>query len=323
MQDRASAVAAPGPDGATPLVPVMRRLLYVAAGLVFLAGIPLFVFPGHTDRYFAWTIDSRMTAVFLGAAYWSAIGLELVAARAESWHRARIAVPAVFVFTSLTLGVSLVHLHKLHLHHHLPLGARIVAWAWLAIYATVPIVMAAGWIAQHRRPVSLPTATGLPAAARVTLLALAVLLLASGALLLAAPGLAYRAWPWTLTPITRGAVGAWLIGLGVAAGHAWRIDDKPSLRPLGLTGVAFGLLQAVALARHGDELDWSGLPAVVYVTVLVALTVVSAWALLPGRPRRPDRAVLVAVEQERKLEACDVGTRPPDRPIRTTTRSNA
>ena len=61
----------------------MRRLLYVAAALVFLAGIPLFVFPERTDRYFAWTVDSRMTSVFLGAAYWSAIGLELAAARAR------------------------------------------------------------------------------------------------------------------------------------------------------------------------------------------------------------------------------------------------
>jgi hypothetical protein len=302
----------------------MRRLLYVAAGLVAVAGVPLFVFPEHTDRYFAWTIDARMTAVFLGAAYWSAIGLELAAARATSWRRGRIAVPTVFVFTTLTLGVSLVHVHKLHLHHHLPLSARVVAWAWLAIYATVPLVMAAGWIAQHRRPQSLPSPSGLPAAARLTLLALAVVLLAFGAVLLAAPSLAYRTWPWTLTPITRGAVGAWLIGLGVAAGDAWRIDDKPSLRPLGLTGVAFGFLQAVALARYGDELDWSSLSAVVYAAVLVALTVVSGWALLPdrSRPIRPDRAVPAPAEQRRELACAGAGS--PDRPTSTTTttRSN-
>jgi hypothetical protein len=325
MHDRVRAASTHEPDGATPLVPVMRRLLYVAAGLVFLAGVPLFVFPEHTDRYFAWTIDSRMTAVFLGAAYWSAIGLELAAARAASWRRARIAVPAVFVFTSLTLGASLVHVHKLHLDHDLPLSARVVAWAWLAIYVTVPIVMAIGWIAQHRAPLSPPPPSGLPAAARLTLLALAVLLLAFGAVLLAAPSLAYDAWPWTLTPITRTAIGAWLIGLGVAAGHAWLIDDKPSLRPLGLTGVAFGLLQALALARYGNELDWASLSSVVYVAVLVALTVVSGWALLPVRPPRlgSDRAVIDTREQERELEAAGAGTGSPDRPARTTTRSNA
>jgi hypothetical protein len=259
----------------------MRRLLYVAAALVLLAGVPLFVFPEHTDRYFAWTVDARMTSVFLGAAYWSAIGLEVGAARAATWSRARIAVPAVFVFTSLTLVVSLVHLHKLHLHHHPPLSALIVASAWLAIYVLVPVLMAVGWVAQRRYSSAVPPPRGLPVAARITLLVLATLLLGIGVAMLAAPGWAYGAWPWTLTPITRGAVAAWLIGLGVAAGHAWVINDKPSLRPLGLTGVAFGVLQAVALARYGSEFDWSSFSAVVYVAILVALTLVSGWALLP------------------------------------------
>jgi hypothetical protein len=83
-----------------------------------------------------------------------------------------------------------------------------------------------------------------------------------------------------------------LIGLGVAAGHAWLVDEKVALRPLGLTGVAFGVLEAVALARYGNELDWASIPAVVYVATLVALTVVSGWAVLPDRrrPIRPARA---------------------------------
>jgi hypothetical protein len=159
----------------------------------------------------------------------------------------------------------------------------------------VPIALAIGWVSQHRQPTSIPPPSGLAAAARLALVVLAALLLGIGAAVLAAPGWAYRAWPWTLTPITRGAVGAWLIGLGVASGHAWLIDDKPSLRPLGLTGVAFGLLQAVALARHGNEFDWAGVSAFVYVAILVALTVVSCWALLPGGRRRtwPDRAVIL------------------------------
>jgi hypothetical protein len=300
---RADAMPARAPNVPAALVPVMRRLLYVAAALVFLAGVPLFVFPQHTDRYFAWTVDSRMTAVFLGAAYWSAIGLELAAARAGTWSRARIAVPAVFVFTSLTLVVSLVHLHTLHIHQDaadtaaIPASARLVAWAWLGIYAAVPVLMAFGWIAQHRQSISIPPPSGLPVTIRVALAGLAALLLGSGVALLVAPGWAHRAWPWTLTPLTRGAIGAWLIGLGVAAGHAWRINDKPSLRPLALTGVAFGLLQAAALARHGNALDWASTPAVAYVATIVALTAVSSWALLP-LPRRPtgaDRALAVPV----------------------------
>ena len=129
---------------------------------------------------------------------------------------------------------------------------------------------------------------------RVVLFGLAVLLLGLGVALLVSPAWADAAWPWPLTPLTGRAIGAWLVGLGIAAGHAMLLDDRPSLRPLAITGVAFGVLQAIALARHGDELDWGGAPAAGYVVFLVALTAVSLWALLPAGPaadgqRRADR----------------------------------
>jgi hypothetical protein len=263
------------------VVPAMRRLLYVAALLVFLAGVQLFAFPLRTDRYFAWTIDPPMTAVFLGASYWSAVGLEVGAARAARWSGARIAVPAVFVFTTVTLVVTLVHLENFHLGDDFPLTTQFVTWAWLAVYSVVPALMVAAWVAQGRRSLAVPAASRLPVAVRVALVALAAVLLGTGVALLVAPGWADGAWPWALTPLTGRAVGAWLVGLGTAAAHARLLDDRASLRPLGITGVAFGVLQAVALARHGDDLDWSGLPAVAYVAVLVVLTVVSTWSLLP------------------------------------------
>jgi hypothetical protein len=260
----------------------MRRLLYVAALLVFLAGVQLFAFPLRTDRYFAWTIDPPMTAVFLGASYWSAVGLEVGAARAARWSGARIAVPAVFVFTTVTLVVTLVHLENFHLGDDFPLTTQLVTWAWLAVYSVVPALMVAAWVAQGRRSLAVPAASGLPVAVRVALVALAAVLLGTGVALLVAPGWADGAWPWALTPLTGRAVGAWLVGLGTAAAHGRLLDDRASLRPLGITGVAFGVFQAVALARHGDDLDWSGLPAVAYVAVLVVLTVVSTWSLLPS-----------------------------------------
>ena len=86
-----------------PLVPGMRRLLYVAAVLVLLAGFQLFVFTDRTASYFAWTIRNPLGAAFLGAGYWASVGFEAVAARQRIWANARIAVPTVLVFTVLTL----------------------------------------------------------------------------------------------------------------------------------------------------------------------------------------------------------------------------
>jgi hypothetical protein len=277
-------MADPSAPEAAP-APAVRRLLVVAAVLVFLAGVQLFVFPLRTDEWFAWTIDSPMTAVFLGASYWSAVGLELTAARAARWAGARIAIPAVFVFTTITMVVTLVHIDRFHLDSPLPVGTRAVTWAWLAVYAVVPVLMVLAVLAQRRRSVAVPAPSGLPTPVRAALVAIAAVLLVLGTALLIDPAAADGAWPWPVTPLTGRAIGAWLVGLGVAAAHARLLDDVVSLRPLAITGVAFGVLQAVALLRHGDELAWDEPAAYGYVAVLVAVAAVSLWALLASTVR--------------------------------------
>jgi hypothetical protein len=266
-----------------PLAGPVRVLLQVAAVLVFLAGVQLFLFPRRTDEYFAWTVASPMTAVFLGASYWSAVGLELVAARSTRWAGARIALPAVFVFTTLTLIVTLVHLELFHLDADLALRTRAVTWAWIAVYVLVPLLMVGAYWDQRRVGLAVPPPGGLPTLVRVALVGLAALLLALGTALLVAPEWADAAWPWTLTPLTGRAVGAWLVGLGVAAAHARLLDDRPSLRPLAITGVLFGALQGLAALRYGDELD-GGIRTVAFGGVIVVLGVISAWALWAPRP---------------------------------------
>src|SRR2546428_13274419 len=124
-----------------PLTKWMRWLLYAASLLVFLAGFQLTVFSEQTATYFAWEIKPPyITAAFLGAAYWAAVPVEVIAARQRSWAEARIAVPSIWLFTSLTLVVTLVHSDKFHFSSPV-LSAQGAAWFWLAIYAGVPVAM--------------------------------------------------------------------------------------------------------------------------------------------------------------------------------------
>lgn len=259
----------------------MRVILVVAAVLVFLAGLQLTAFPTRTDRWFSWTIDVPMTAVFLGAAYWSSAVLEVAGARSNGWGRARLTVWTVLVFTVLTLVVTLVHLDKFHLGADQPTSARLVAWGWLGIYAGVPVALALALVVQARARASPRVARQpLPAGLRFLLLTLAVVLVGTGVALLVSPTGASDAWSWPLTPLTARAVGAWLVGLGWAAAHALVLDDVDRVRPLGLSGGAFVLLQSVALVRHGDALDWSGWEALAYAAGLAWTCAVSAWILL-------------------------------------------
>jgi hypothetical protein len=276
-----------GAELEAPLAPAMRRLLLVAAALVFLAGLQLYVFPLRTSDWFSWTIDVPMTAVFLGASYWSSAILEVAGARSHGWDRARLAVWTVLVFTTLTLVVTLVHLDKFHLGAEHPTSARAVTVGWLAVYGVVPVLMVVLAWQQTRQARGVTVSGGHrdrpPTVLRGLLGVLAVVLLALGVALLLAPVEAARLWPWPLTELTGRAVGAWLVGLGWAAGHSLLIDHLPSIRPLGLTGATFVVLQAVALVRHGDDLTWSSPTAVGYVAGLAVIGVVAAWILAATR----------------------------------------
>ena len=279
------------------LVPSVRALLFVAAVLVFLAGVQLFLFPLRTDEWFAWTVASPMTAVFLGASYWSAVALELTAARARRWSDARIAVPAVFVFTTVTLVVTLVHIDKFHLARELSDETRAVTWAWIAVYAVVPVLMVAAVVRQRATSTAIVDHRALPTPVRVILAVEAVGMLAFGTALLLAPTWADGAWPWTLTPLTARAVGAWLLGLGVAAGHAHLVDDVRAVRPLSITAVVFGVLQTAALLRFGDELDWASPTSWAYVAALALVALPGVWTLavdLRSHETGPERALLRA-----------------------------
>src|SRR5215469_1133989 len=130
----------------------MRRLLYVAAVLVLLAGFHLFVFSDHTPRYFAWTIHNPLAAAFLGAGYWASVVFEALAARQRIWANARIAVPTVLVFTLLTLVATLLHLNLLHLGGRFAVSTRLVTWAWIGIYVVVPLLLLIILAVQLRTP---------------------------------------------------------------------------------------------------------------------------------------------------------------------------
>src|SRR5664279_3021694 len=58
-----------------------------------------------------------------------------------------------------------------------------------------------------------------------------------------------QVWPWTLTRLTGRAIGAWLVGLGIAAVQAVRENDWMRIRPATMSYVVFGGLELVALAR--------------------------------------------------------------------------
>ncbi len=254
----------------TPVTAPARRLLLAGTVLVLAAGLDLFVLTERTDDFFAWTIASPLTAAFLGAGYLAAACLDGMSARERLWAVARVPLPAVLVFTTTTLVVTLVHLDVFHMD-------SFFGWAWLVTYALLPPSVLAVLIHQRRvgggdPPVRAP----LPSWLRTVTSVLAIAITLLGAALVLIPSDAVRWWPWTLTVLTSRAVGAWLVIVGLTAGQAAWENDWTRLRPLSITYVVLGVLQLVAVARYPDEIDWSTPAAWLYLVVLGALVVFGA-----------------------------------------------
>jgi hypothetical protein len=277
-------VSPPDERETRPLTVGMRRLLLLATLLVLLAGAALFVAPERTDEWFAWTVDPPVTAAFLGAAYWASATVEWTSARASSWAHARVAVPSVFTFTALTLAITLIHLDKFHLAADLATTTRAVTWAWIVIYATVPVMMALLWVRQNRRGgVDPPRTHTLPAWAPAACVAMAVVLLGIGAWLLMAPEQVADWWPWHLTALTGRAIGAWFIGLGVSAVSTATEKDAHRARPVAVGAVVLPLLTAVAISRYPDDVAWDSPGTMVLGVLMVAWAVLGAVLLGLGR----------------------------------------
>jgi len=277
-----------------PLVPGMRILLFTASVLVLLAGLQLFVFTGRTGTFFAWTIANPLAAAFLGGSYWAAVAIEAMAGRQRLWANARIAVPAVFVFTVLTLATTLMHLGQFHLGARFAAGTQIVTVAWIAIYILVPLLLLIVVVVQARTPGADPPRTAsLPAWIYAVLAAQAIALLGFGIALFAAPQQAAPLWPWKLTPLVAQATAAWLISLGVAAAHALFERDARRLRPAAAGYLLLAGLQAIALARYPHRFDWHSASGITYLiflaTVLLTGAVGLARGLAPNRETKEGR----------------------------------
>lgn len=282
-----------------PLAPAMRLMLFVATGLVFIAGFQLFVLSDQTARFFAWTIKPSLTAAFLGAGYWASCGLELLAARRPRWDQARVAVPAVFLFTSLTFVATLLHLDKFHFSSADPitLGAT---WAWVIVYGSVPLLMLVALAFQLRVPGrDGPREAPIPTPLKGIILAQGLVMVVLGIALFVMPASTLAIWPWALTPLTARAVGAWLIGLGAAGLTMVREGDWLRVEAAIWSIVIFAALELVAIGRYASSvndagapvIDWGGAGIWVYLAFILSLLGIGIYSILATRRSR--RAVAV------------------------------
>jgi hypothetical protein len=263
--------------------PITRIVAAVVILILVLAWIVLFLFPEDTAHRFAWTVDSRMTAMLMGAGYGSAIYFFVRVMIERRWHRVSLGFLPTTVFTWMMLGATLLHWDKFR-HGSNPF----LLWLW--VYLATPIVVPAIWLLNRPHdPRSLEERDArFPRSTRIAMSIAGLGMAAIAVWLYVAPASAAAVWPWPLTPLTARAVAAF-VALPAVAWVAIAVDGRWSAARVMLGTVALGLvLLLVAVVRSWNEFDPSNPLRIGYVIGLAGTLV--AIGILTVQTRRTIRA---------------------------------
>jgi hypothetical protein len=265
------------------ILPSVRALTAVAGILVVIAGLQLFALAPDTERVFAWTIKPPLTAAFLGASYWASVFLLIGIVFGSAWRPARAPLISVLVFTTVSLIVTLLHLDKFHFSapETLPIVA---AWAWLVVYVVTPPAFGlAIWAEARASGSDPPRFAPLPPPLRVLFFVQVVIFGLLALALLFVPSWAQPVWPWPLTPLTAGAISAWLAAIAVVGIGVLIENDRQGIANSVESYAFLGALQLLAVLRFASDLDWSHPLAWPYVVFWVVVLVTGVWGAVIAR----------------------------------------
>jgi len=275
-------------DVPDPILPLVRRSVWVLLVLAGANGVYLYLVPGEAATNYAWPVMPAATAAFMGAGYLAGlVAAYLAIFRVRHWRSVYALTPAFICLSVLLLAATLIHAGRFRWGFPL-------TWIWTAVYATIPIAAALLWRMQSQAarddPVRDPrtrTLRGISLAAGASLTAVAVVLFA-------APDDVLARWPWTLTDLTSRVLGGWyaLSGtmlLTMAVGLRRRHETVVPFATVGAWTALIMLLPAL----HG-EIDTRGGAFWAWFLLHAALLALCVGALLAARNvlREPAEASL-------------------------------
>jgi hypothetical protein len=95
--------------------------------------------------------------------------------------------------------------------------------------------------------------------------------------LLLVPETILSLWPWTLTPLTARAIGAWSLALGIAAAHSIWENDWARVHVATVSYTVFSVFELIALVRYPSQVNWSSPAAWFYVIFLISVLIVGLY----------------------------------------------
>jgi hypothetical protein len=259
------------------LSPLARWVFLPLVPLTAVFGPLLVLAPGHTGKYWAWTIQPSMSAVWVGGGYTfgaCAISTMLVLNR---WRTAILAIIATIPFAYAMIVATLLHMDRFA-----TASARF--WVWLVIYAVLPIglpvILARN---RHADPGIEPGDQLLPSWLGRGVGVIGIGIDAFALALFVAPGTVGRVWPWALTPLMAQVVAGWLMFFGTGAAMFIVERRFRAVRAfLPSVAVWFAVL-AVAALFHLHDFDRSPIATGAYFATVTVVVLVSLGVVVYGR----------------------------------------
>ncbi len=263
--------------------PLLRIIFLLGGFLSLTAGIQLFVLAEHTEIYFAWTIQSPLTAATLGGFFFGTMAFGFLAVREKVWANVRGAVLGLFVLLFLTMVATFLHLDKFHLGSQHPFTI-LSTWLWLCVYTFLPFVVLAALILQGRIQGSDPEPVStLPVWVRVLVFLHGISGFVIAMLLFLFPQTIISAWPWSLTPLTSRALAAWLMAFSIVDLQMFRDNDWSRTKIVSFEYMVAVLFAMIALARYSNEVNWHSAGVVGYLFYLIVMLGIGVTGYLKTR----------------------------------------
>ena len=193
----------------SPFSPITRLAVWPTFLLALANGAFLFFLPGLAKTDYAWSIQSPVSAAFLGVCYLTAavpVGLALLV---HDWRSVHIFIWPLALFCIGLVVATLIHASLFH-------WAYPPTWVWTAVYALAPIALAWLWFKQERTAQRQLQRDTRLRPIMVVALVLGGLLTLGSLLLFLTPESFLQIWPWPITPLLGRVFACWYLLMGLS-----------------------------------------------------------------------------------------------------------
>ncbi len=255
------------------LLTATRVLALIIVPVLVAAFTVLSVFPGETQKLWAWTIHPDLAALIMGGAYLAGAWFFTRGLLVGRWHRVAIGWLAVIPFTTLLGVATFIHWDRFN-HDHVSF------WAWVVLYTATPIALPVLWVRNQKAAGRPPARSGLelPKPIRMAMAAYGGALMAAALVIFIRPETALDRWPWTLTPLTARTLASFASFLAVVW-LAFAFTDQWSRLAIPVEATTLGLVIVVLAVLRGRH-DLAGGQRTAVFGVLLSLAVVGSLAVL-------------------------------------------